>query len=168
MKAQGDSQQEEEHRYRIDDDTWCLIIAASQVLGGAGGIIMCVYHFGLEPPNLVVSLLVAPFVWGVYAGVLLWRGKRTGLEHSMALQVMQIVLFAVPLIGYELAVGPALQIGWLGNGLVLSGHFGGYAAFHLDAESAEFRWGINLIALAAFLYLRKIKARLIMAESIAL
>lgn len=152
-------------RFRIEDDTWCLIIAVLQVLGGLYGIALTVYYHGGEPPSLNLSLLMAPFVWGIFGGVLLWRGMRRGLIHSIAVQAMQIPRFAIPLVGYEVYIGAKLQVGWMGGVHILEVYPGSSVSYFFNAETCAPELGVNLIALAAFLYLRKVKARVAEADA---
>ena len=153
--------------YRLDDDTGCLLIALIQLLGGLLGILKYLLLFGIDLAAYIDSFVFVPFVWGVYAGRLLWKGRVRGLNHSIVLQGIQIPAFSTPLLSYWLNVGPRFFIGvWPRAGIEglrwqfdLRSHFGFGEVF----EFPGLLIGVNAFALFAFTYLtfkrRRLKAK---------
>ena len=84
-------------------------------------------------PNYAGALVLTPFLWGIYAGVLLWQGKMKGLNHSIALQVLQVPMFGNLYISYNMYLGFQLLVGWF-DGPVIHFWFGANSSYGLMVE----------------------------------
>ena len=145
---------------RIDENAWCLIIAFIQVGGGLVGIGLFAYHFGALQSSFLLTLVVAPFFYGIYSGYLLWQGKVKGLNHSLIVQAIQIPMFSFAYVGYNLQIGIVLSIGWFNSKGAFNLHFGSASLISINPSSDTYGVGINLIALAALYYLWTFKKKL--------
>jgi len=150
--------------FRINDDTFCLLIAALEVVGGVIGIVSFFYQYGTFPLNYNLALVISGFGWSVYAGVKLWQGQRKGLKYSLILQAIQIPVFLSHTFGYLFYSGAGILMGiirvgtWdqfkidfmLGSGWQLT--------FGLPLPMVGV--GVNLVAVATFSYLAKTEIKL--------
>ena len=146
-------------RYRLDNDTGCLIIAAVQVAGGLWGIVGYIIQHGNEPPSLMVTLVGAPTILAIYAGSLLWKGKIRGLRLSMWLAAIQIPLVLVPSFGYYLYIGCMFAIGAIGSKIVLL-QFGYEAHLSILSDPGTHGFAVNLLAAGVLWYLKRANSRM--------
>jgi len=157
--ATGDQNSEHPPIFRLEDDTWCLLIAMIQIMGGVVGAGLFIYQYGSAPYSLIMSLILSPFLWGIYGGIMLWNGKDKGLNYSLIMQAIQIPKLMTPLLGYHVFLGAEANVGWFGSMLKLDWTLGSSAFLYLNTELTSYGAGINLIPLAAFVYLMKFKRK---------
>jgi len=160
LRGLQDKSLDEVVRYRLDNDTWCLLIAVIQIVGGLVGIGLYIYAFGSSPPTLQMTLLFAPTLWAIYAGVLLWKGKEKGLRHSTWLSAIQIPEIMFPGFGYSLFVGAKFTCGWMGSSFALNTFLGYNATMYVGQNPERYGLAVNLVAVTTLLLLRRARKRL--------
>ncbi len=134
------------------------IIAGVQIAGGIWGFIGVLYyrHTPLFANILSVdALLVAPFVLAIYAGYHLWRGHKLGHTLSLITQALQIPILGGPAICYYYYVLVYLGIGWFPPNSIINLQFGGGWLVTLHGVDQPVAFGINVVALVAFILLLK-------------
>ena len=148
-------------KLRPDENAWCLIIAFIQVGGGIFGIGIFAYHYGTMPNSLLLTLVVAPFFYGIYAGSLLWQGKVKGINHSLIVQAIQIPSIMFDLLGFRSQLGIGLITGWFDSKVtLLQLDIWSYSILHINPQTGFSSAGINLIALAALYFLWSFKIKI--------
>jgi hypothetical protein len=102
------------------------------------------------------------FVWSALTGYRLWRGEVRGWKWAAILFALQIPILTVPGFSYEYYTGVALQImgGHVDKTFTFS--LGSNANLYLDTRIVDLRYGVNLFAIGAtiFLLLRRPNYRL--------
>ena len=132
------------------------VIAVLQIIGGTGGIIMAWTVFGkwLDPVAGAVSLLPASFA--IYAGLLLWKGKRTGVMLSALLQVLQVVKITTHSFTYLSFYGFGFFLGIQVTdtaSFVISPHVGGALWITGGSPLLPVSISFNLVAIVFLVYL---------------
>lgn len=102
---------------------------------------------------VLVALFLAVFIWSAIAGVRLWRGEAQGWKWATILFAMQIPVLTVPGFSYEFYTGLALRLvgGDVQN--VFSFSLGANANIYLGTSITGLVYGINVLAVAALMYL---------------
>jgi hypothetical protein len=157
-----------EFRRSAREEDGARVVAAIEMGGGLFGICYLAY---LRYPAIFVNvgavdgLMVALCSLSIYSGWYLWQGSRLGYQLSLLTQSLQVVRFAGPAIAYQCFFGVSLMVGWFRPNLTDMNAqvfgFGSGMTFHvtLFGPDIPFGLGINVIALWALIYLRKLKRR---------
>jgi hypothetical protein len=145
------------------DRTLALLLMVGGVLGvgisifTAGQFLRMHWIYGV----LIAGVLFV-FVWSALTGYRLWRGEVRGWKWATILFALQIPILTVPGFSYEYYTGIALQImgGHVDKTFTLS--LGSNANLYLDTRIVDLRYGVNLFAIGAtiFLLLRRSNYRL--------
>lgn len=103
--------------------------------------------------GVVFGAILVLFAWTALAGFRLWRGEPRGWKSATVLFAMQVPILTVPGLSYEYYTGLALRLvgGHVDKGLTLS--LGSNGNFYLDTRIHDWVYGINLVGLAATVYL---------------
>jgi len=107
---------------------------------------------------LVVAFLLL-FIWCVSAGIRLWRGDPKGWKWATILFAMQVPVVTVPGLSYEFYTGLALKIVGGDVDSNIGFNLGANANFYLSTDVKGLVYGVNLVALAAVIYLLRGRAR---------
>jgi len=138
--------------YHVLDRTLAVI----QIVFGVGttlGLIVGAVADGVNSRPIERVLGIAVMLLTVYAGVLLWRGKRAGLAISLGLQLFQVlpVIIAHTAVRYVAGLqwtlrfgGPRIWKPW--------GFEGTFIVLHDPAFPARMI-GLNVVALVSAIYL---------------
>lgn len=134
------------------------VLAGLLIAGGLLGVGLGIYmgfRFAREH-WLYLVLIVAfagVFVWTALTGVRLWRGDARGWKWAKILYAAQIPIITVPGFSYEYYVGAAIKVlgGRVNDHLAFA--LGATGNFYLDTRITGLVYGVNLVALAAFIYL---------------
>jgi hypothetical protein len=134
-------------------------LAVLQIVGSV--ILICVLEYYLFPriipsPFSNEAILWAPPLLGIYAGWNMWKGKKSGYITSTIVWGMQMIYIAGPVISYTFCLGGGIFIGALGPGRILLLQLTPYFYFYLRRSDIPFGIGVNLVALAVFMYLLNI------------
>lgn len=100
-----------------------------------------------------LALLLWLFVWSAIVGVRFWRAESRGWKWATILFAMQIPVLTVPGLSYTYYTGIAMHL--MGGHVAkpFSLEFGSEASMWLDPRIDGLIYGINLVALAAAVYL---------------
>lgn len=134
------------------------VLAVVLVVGGAAGVGLAIW-MGVQfiSAHWVNSLFVAAFLvlflGSGIAGVLLWRGRANGRKWSTILFAMQIPVLTVRGMSYEIYTGLSIKAFGGDPGPSFAFNLGANANFSLDPNIASTIYGVNIFALAAFIYL---------------
>ena len=138
--------------YHVLDHTLAVI----QIVFGCGtvvGLVVEAVTDGASSRTIEILLGMPVMLLTVYAGVLLWRGKRAGLAISLGLQLFQMV----PVIIAHTAVRYVAGLQWtirFGGPRIWKpwGFEGTFNVLH-DAAFPKVMVGLNVVALVTALYL---------------
>jgi hypothetical protein len=106
---------------------WNRIIAANEIAGGIGGLVLMALNAAEIP--VVFAVIFAVFLFAsLIAGALLWRGERSSSPLSMVVQAAQVIGFTSPLFTYAYIAGLNVRM----SVMVVNSTFrvGGMAGFH--------------------------------------
>ena len=139
---------------------WVKVIAALEVAGGIFGVLVLgagtLLSASAPSERLLRSLALPPFLLSLIAGLCLWQGARTGYRLSLLVQALQIPKFLIAGVAYRFVVPAELFVGFQGLARLAFGWYVG-ADFRITVNpGGTFLLGINLVALASFLYLRRL------------
>jgi hypothetical protein len=134
------------------------LLAVMLAIGGVLGIGLAIWMgYQFVPVHWIYIVLVVAFlllfIWSVIAGIRLWRGEPKGWKWATILFALQVPVLTVPGLSYEFYTGLALKIvgGDVETNVGLD--FGANANFYLGTEITGLVYGVNLVAVAALIYL---------------
>jgi hypothetical protein len=134
-------------------------IATVEAVGGALSLVGLLTARPTAWPGAFATVGVAFALLGsatsVIAGVLLWRASPLGRGFSLAAQAAQIPRVALPGIAYALTVGAQVTTRVLGGALQFDAEAGVHGALWLGHHEMPSQVGVNLLALALFVALRR-------------
>jgi hypothetical protein len=128
-------------------------------LGAIVGIVVCLML--AAQPSILVRLLAAMAAI-LYAGIGLaayglWRGHRLGLHWTRLLLLVQVPVIQTPLLVYNLFAGAALNV-YVGTTIGAYANVGASFNWFLGgAGRSGIGIGVNLVALAAFVMLGRVR-----------
>ncbi len=135
---------------------WTKTIAAMEAIGGVVGIITHLWVM-FSSSNSVMFILcffgLGAFVASFMAGLWLWQDDDLGYKWSLRVIAAQIPVLATPMIGYMFISGANFTL-LLGAGFFFSAGIGSHCSLSIMQPAAGLV-GVNFVALAAFLYLRR-------------
>jgi hypothetical protein len=144
---------------RTTSTTATKVIALLLILGGGAGIAIAfpaeTVATGTEHLAFIASV-VAIFACSIWAGVGLWKGTRKGYIASEVLFALQIPSFTFSGFAYQFYIGSLFGVSFsstLASKLNLDFQLGSAVNFQLSSEIENFVLGVNLIAVAALIYL---------------
>jgi len=130
------------------------IIAVFEVVGGVLGLVMSlVLTMSARLDSTSAAVFIAPNCLAVYGGILLWRGAGRGYVISSALQLAQLIRFSSSFLFYEFVLGFAFTVGAGVRSFFFYPKIGSTGLIALAHTGAPFRIGINVVAVAALIYL---------------
>lgn len=134
------------------------VLAVLLVLGGAFGVLLAVLLAGQLLAGGLLGILalvafVVIFAWSGVVGVWLWQGRPAAWTWALALFVLQIPTLAVPGFAYEFYTGLAVKLVGGDVPLPIAIELGSRIALSTGGATDGFIFGINLIAVAAAIYL---------------
>jgi len=109
----------------------------------------------LQATSVVITgVFILLFGWAAWTGFELWRGRRQALWMAKVLYALQVPVFTFPGFTYELHTGLAVRF-MLFNGLNLNFnfHLGSTFSFYISPEIQSVALGVNVVAVAALIYL---------------
>ena len=148
----------------MDRLDWFKFIAAYEIIGGILGIGIASYIMGamLSVPAVIVIgvFFVLLFLLSTYAGTLLWKKDVRGIDLSIIAQIPQILQITIPgFFSYKFISGLSFPLIFefdqargsssFDFSLGLTSSFN----FQLSPEEDVSLLGINLVAIAAIMYL---------------
>jgi hypothetical protein len=93
------------------------------------------------------------FLFGIVAGLALVERPQVGAALSAVYQSLQIPVISSPLLTYEFLSGFQLGVGWTKGSPAFFVEYGARLALQLSMRTAPWFIGINMLALAFFIYL---------------
>ena len=127
-------------------------------VGGLLGIFIAIYlGYTLAQQQWVLVVIAVVFLgvfaWTLLTGTRLWRGDPRGKKWAKILYAAQIPILTVPGFTYEYYTG--LLIGVVGGRVQsnLKLEFGAGLTLYFATRISDLVYGINLFAVAAFVYL---------------
>jgi hypothetical protein len=134
------------------------LLAALLVIGGVLGIAIILYMgYGMLQQHwiygLVFALFALLFAYSTFVGFRLWQGHPLARKRAAVLFATQIPVFTLPGVTYEWYTGLAYKImgGHVEKNTVLE--LGSSINFYLDTRITDVAYGVNVVALAALLFL---------------
>ena len=130
-----------------------------EVGGGFMGfsvLIVSLMNTGIPASSWIFPILIltgAMFLFGIVAGLALLERPRFGVTMSAVYQAFQIPILSSPLLTYTLVSGLQIGVGWFKVRLALFFEFGARCTFFLFRRSDPWIIGVNMLALALFVYL---------------
>jgi hypothetical protein len=133
-------------------------IALVEIVGGvtAAGVVA----WGLlHGPSFFGLLFLAIYVWCAFAGVQLWRQRRTGWRHSVLVQLLQTVWVDTAKFTYLFAAGCGAWFGFGSEGItrrhawLSEFQLGWRSGFGPQFDAHPWLIAVNIVALAAAVYL---------------
>jgi hypothetical protein len=135
------------------------------VLEIAGGLIGITHLYILSRQHIefihvyiyyILILLTFIFLLAIYAGIKLWNETPIGVKLSKIVQAIQIVKITSPFIFYQLFLGASFYVGNYGGKPDIMIWLGTNWGLFIREETIPFGFGVNLLAIWAFLHLRKL------------
>lgn len=127
--------------------------ATMLVIGGVFGFCVFALFTLYGHMSLLGTPLLAAFAFGGLTGWRLWQGRSNAWRRSAMLYAFQIPVMALPGLVYDFYLGPAINFQWGDVDAHWAFAFGANAHILIGAVDGGSRFGINLFALIAFLYL---------------
>lgn len=144
---------------------WIRVIAAYEMIGGAIGVALTIFltvaYFALVPSMAIIGFIfLLLFLLSCYAGYLLWKDEPNGFNFSLIIQALQIFQFKIPgILAYSFVAGIKLPLIFEFDILNAKSSFEtsiGFTSsfnFTIGPEDKVFLFGLNVVAVAALLYL---------------
>lgn len=132
-----------------------FLLVAGGLLGILGSVQMGLHSAQQHESLRVISAIIgiALFVWGILAGVELWRARPRGFKWAKILFALQVPTFSAAHFVYEFSTLFSLRV-MIGNtNHYIGGNIGSSCNIYLLPQSLGFMLGINIVAVAVFLYL---------------
>lgn len=148
-------------RYGVDRAT--RTIGLIEIWGGFAGLYVVIP--ALQSPRLgltqysLLAVAVVFYLASLYAGVLLSYGRSGGVPASMAIQAIQFVAVAFPQFRFNVYSGALLLIGIAGSELEVQAELASGFFVGVPNSLVEPAVGLNLLAIAFFVRLRRIWSR---------
>lgn len=136
-------------------------IAAVLVLGALVGVFVCL-NLAVQSPLVarVICTLFALLYAGIgMAAIGLWRGSRLGLQWTRLLLLAQVPYVQMPWLTYLLCDGLSFNL-FVGNRFGFNFYFGAQFNWRVmlgGAAGSDVMLGVNVLALAAFMVLRRVQ-----------
>ncbi len=136
-------------------------LALFLVVGGiAGVVIVLLAEVGENGPSHLPFLGLAMFMFGcsVWVGTELWQGKPRSYKWAQIVFIAQIPTISFPGFSYQFFLGLMLGFSFSRDAatkLNLEFELGSRFNFHILTEIDNLIIGVNLIAIAALIYLTK-------------
>jgi len=149
---------------KMDRLDWFKIIAAYEIIGGIIGIVIASYIVAsmhtVPAVIVIVVFFVLLFLLSTYAGTLLWKKDIRGIDLSIIAQIPQIFQITIPgILTYRFISGLSFPLIFEFDQARGSSSFdfslGLLSSFNfqLGPEKDVSLLGINLVAIAAIIYL---------------
>lgn len=140
------------------------ILAVLEIGGGAVGLVVLTMSrpWTREASKglwLLMALYVCVFLFAIAAGLLLAEGTRRGIRWSALCQALQIPVIVSSALTYRLFFAAHVTVGYFGTRWVVESGIGTTSLASIgqlmpvSPLMTAPGWGINLVALVAFLYL---------------
>lgn len=129
------------------------IIAALQVLGGGFGLVATLYYMVSGKPDTAGFILLPPLALAIVAGLGLWQQKRWGMWLSLVMQGLQIPVLTNAPLTHHLVIGVGVTAGFFGQMNSIGLYFQTLGYLSLHSPGVDPGAGVNLLALAFFVYL---------------
>ena len=142
----------EQQIYHVLDRT----LAVVQIVFGCGTVLGLIVGAVADPATsrpIEIFLGVPVMLLTVYAGVLLWQGKRAGLAVSLGLQLFQVVPVVIAHTAVRYVAGLQWTIRFGGPRIWKPWGFEGTFTVLHDPAFPAVMIGLNVVALVAALYL---------------
>jgi hypothetical protein len=106
------------------------------------------------PFDLIFPIFIgALFLFGIAAGLAFVEKPQWGIAMSAVYQMLQIPILSSPVITYKLVSGLQLGIGCIEGKTAFMTEFGARCTFSILRRTDSWVVGINLLALALFVFL---------------
>ena len=110
---------------------------------------------------LVVLVTLGLILFSLISGIMLWQGSELGFRLAVILQAMQIPKFEFMNVFYSFysIVSAGVELGWSASSTAIRPfvNVGAGLSVGYDWAVQSRHFGVNLLALAALIYLRKVK-----------
>ena len=144
---------------------WLKAIAVLEIVGGVCGTASVAYFLILRAPTPgeigLAAVLIGLYLFGLFAGVMLWRGTRVGRVTSIVAQLVQLPKVLSPALAFMMSYGLDFTVMALSNpgrgGHELSFNVWG-PSHHLvlvGAEGLRAGFGVSVVSLFALWLLRR-------------
>jgi hypothetical protein len=140
------------------------LIGALLGIGGAAGVGIGLWTYSrlfsqtgtrLSAATALLGAFVLAFGWSTWIGVDLWRGRPQAYKWAEILLALQIPTISIPGFAYRFYTGMMLCLSFnLSEGkLGFEFQLASLLVFKILPEPQDLILGVNLVAIAAFLYL---------------
>ncbi len=139
-------------------------IAALEIIGGVCGLPSVVFSLTRRAVRLgdlaLAMVLVAVYLFAIFAGVMLWRDTRAGRVASVVAQLIQLPKVVIPGVAFMVSYGLDFSVlivtsaGPTEYGISLDLRVGAYPLFLVNATGLPIVFGVSMVsclALAALL-----------------
>jgi hypothetical protein len=144
---------------QMKNNTVAKLIALLLIIGGiAGATFSVVTWLRTSTTALVTASIVLVFGCSAWAGFKLWTGTPSGYTWAKILLAMQIPSISIPGFVYQFYTAAVLSLSYsrhTDSRLGLNFELGSALAFQISPEIQDLVIGVNLIAIAALIYLIK-------------
>jgi hypothetical protein len=148
-------------------------------LGGAAGVGISVWMYSkilmqtglrLSAAAALFGTFIVVYAWSTWVGVDLWRGKQQALKWAAVLLALQIPNIIVPGFAYQFYTGATLYLSWDFGDAVLRFDFelASAAVFQISSKVEDSVLGLNLVALAALVWVLYFSRQLGRAKALSL
>ena len=140
-------------------------LAAMLVAGGVAGVGLFLWLLSKYTSNpagfAIVCILIAILGYTVFVGASLWKDTPFGRKWATVIYATQIPAFAVPglTLGWftGISIAPAIAFANGSTSWTFNANIGANAQMYFGTSGGGSSLSVNLFALAAFLWLRRLK-----------
>jgi hypothetical protein len=135
------------------------IIAVLQIIGGLSSIAFIGWALVTQMTDIASMTIgsgeVLIDIFGIFAGISLWRGTSFGRKSSIAIQAIQVPKIISPLIIFTFSFGFDLWVHASATALGIQTAFFGSNQFFVNVQNAPVDFGISITAIIALVILNK-------------
>lgn len=141
------------------------LISLLLIFGGAAGVAIALWaEAGTASISHLafIALAVLVFMWSVWVGIDLWRGKPHGYTGSKVLFALQIPLITFPGFAYQFYIGSVLGLSFSSAAetkLNLEFQLGSAINLQFSSEIENLIFGVNLVAVFVLIYLIRLSRK---------
>jgi hypothetical protein len=162
VKAQAEYDHDEIPPEKLD--LWGRRIIGVLLIGGGlvgfGSLSLTFTSESVVGSVISIILGVCLFAFSIIAGLALVEGSRNGRLFTKIMLLIQIPMITSPIVTYKFFSGFTCGPKVMGNSLGFEFYFSSYFYFGWFISWMDFQVGLNLYALAAFVFLRRMESRM--------
>ena len=135
------------------------LISLLLIVGGAAGVGIALWaEAGAASISHLafIAFVVLVFMWSVWVGIDLWKGRPRGYTGSKVLFALQIPSITFPGFAYQFYIGSVLGLSFSNAAetkLNLDFQLGSAINLQLSSEIGSLIFGVNLVAVVVLIYL---------------